>query len=623
MKKQLFLYLIFLFPILLHSQDNKKVLIIGVDGCRPDALLSASTPNLDNLISNGIFSSDALNDDITISGPGWSAILCGVWSDKHLVTNNNFDGNDYDNYPSFFKHIDDYDAALHTVSICHWSPINDFIIADNADFKLSVNSDLAVADQAATYLSVNDPDVMFLHFDDVDHAGHSNGFSPLTSEYISAIEGVDAHIGTVIASMEQRPTFSEEDWLIIVTTDHGGLGFSHGGNSIEERNVFVIASGNNIVPAVISKDSSMEVNSVFNCLGDAMELQFDGVDDKVQIPANSLFDFGSDNDFTVECRVRTNVSGDFAIVGNKNWGSGANKGFVFSFKYPSGPEWKVNIGDGNNRADINNGGAIADNEWHTLSVSVDRDGWMKMYEDGMIVDSTDISFIGDINTNEGLSFGSDINGGYNYPGGIAEVRIWNTLLDEQALDNWHCTAIENSHPYYNNLIGYWKLNEGTGATEAIDYSSNGINGTIDGATWSSPDSVTIVYDYSGTPRLTDIVPTALAHLCIPIEESWGLEGTSIIPACVVTDIENIGLESKPKLQLVPNPTKDKVQLKLQNVNFNHSAKLEVFNWIGAKVYEQKMTSSEMEIDLSNQSPGVYFVTLRTGEQWVSERLLIH
>ena len=85
----------------------------------------------------------------------------------------------------------------------------------------------------------------------------------------------------------------------------------------------------------------------------------DGENDFVQIPNDPLFDFGSDRDFTIECRVRTNIAADVAIIGNKDWDSGNNKGFVFSFKFSSGPEWKVNIGDGFLRSDLNTGGAIA------------------------------------------------------------------------------------------------------------------------------------------------------------------------------------------------------------------------------------------------------------------------
>ena len=63
--KKILLFLL-CFPLLINAQTTKKVLLIGIDGCRPDALELANTPTLDNLIANGIYSPDALNDDITI-----------------------------------------------------------------------------------------------------------------------------------------------------------------------------------------------------------------------------------------------------------------------------------------------------------------------------------------------------------------------------------------------------------------------------------------------------------------------------------------------------------------------------------------------------------------------------
>ncbi len=536
------LLLLLCVPLIGFGQATKKVLIIGIDGCRADALELANTPAIDNLISNGTFSPDALNDDITISGPGWSAILCGVWSDKHLSVDNSFVGTDYTNYPPLFKHIEDFNSDLNTVSICNWNPINDYIVQNHADFKLNVSSDLEVSNEAINYLSSNDPDCMFLHFDDVDHAGHADGFSPNVSQYITAIEGVDSYISPIIQSISQRPNYANEDWLILITTDHGGLGTSHGGNSIEEQNVFVIASGNTITQEVIRKDSSLIFDSVYNCLADTTELQFDGVDDYVQIPSSTNLNFGSTQDFTVECRMRTNSTGDVSIIGNKDWVSGNNAGFVFSFKYPAGPEWKVNIGDGTNRADINTGGLIADNQWHTLSVSFDRDGYMKMYEDGTLLDSADISTIGDISTNAGLFLGMDINQSYGYNGSISEVRIWNTLVNEQNIQSWHCTHLDNNHPDFNNLIGYWQLNEGGNSSQVIDYSANNNNGNINGALWHSPDS-TWTYDYSNTPRIADIPVTALTHLCIPIDNNWQLDGISLIADCIGTYNEEI--DNKP------------------------------------------------------------------------------
>ena len=51
--------------------NESRVLIIGIDGLRSDCLEAANTPAIDALIADGLFSPDALNNDITYSGPGW------------------------------------------------------------------------------------------------------------------------------------------------------------------------------------------------------------------------------------------------------------------------------------------------------------------------------------------------------------------------------------------------------------------------------------------------------------------------------------------------------------------------------------------------------------------------
>ncbi|SVB68504.1 uncharacterized protein METZ01_LOCUS221358, partial [marine metagenome] len=63
-----------LISVSLLNGQNKKLLFIGIDGCRPDALTQAQTPNIDGLINNGIYINDALcsiNGQPTVSGPGW------------------------------------------------------------------------------------------------------------------------------------------------------------------------------------------------------------------------------------------------------------------------------------------------------------------------------------------------------------------------------------------------------------------------------------------------------------------------------------------------------------------------------------------------------------------------
>ena len=103
MKKIVLFAIILNFFALLISQE-KKVLFIGLDGCRSDALNIANTPNMDALIENGLFIDNALcsiNGQPTYSGSGWSSMIIGVWYDKHGVSDNSFSGSNFNKYSPF------------------------------------------------------------------------------------------------------------------------------------------------------------------------------------------------------------------------------------------------------------------------------------------------------------------------------------------------------------------------------------------------------------------------------------------------------------------------------------------------------------------------------------------
>ncbi len=84
---------------------KKKVLIIGVDGCRPDALLAADASTAGSFVRRGASSFDTQTCRFSVSGPGWSSMLTGVWEDKHGVTDNTFAGARYSEYPHFFGRV--------------------------------------------------------------------------------------------------------------------------------------------------------------------------------------------------------------------------------------------------------------------------------------------------------------------------------------------------------------------------------------------------------------------------------------------------------------------------------------------------------------------------------------
>ena len=588
--------------------QKKKVFIIGIDGCRPDALQAASTPNIDKLMDNSTFSLDAINEATTSSGPSWSSMLTGVWQNKHGVDDNSFYGKNFENYPTFFKYLKDHAPEMHTASISQWGPINDHITEPFADSIINVSGESDLISKTVSYLTNEAPDALFIQFDDVDHAGHVYGFNPDASGYIESIEEVDDGVGQMIAAIENRATYSEENWLIIVSTDHGGIGTSHGGNTLEERNIFIICSNDNITKQEVKKDSILStVLPPENCLEDSVELYFDG-SSKVSTELNEAFNFGADKDFTVECRVRTTHPADVAIVTDKDWVTGRNKGFVFSFKYDGLP-WKVNIGDGTNRADIN-GNEIHDNKWHTLSATFDRDGYLTIFEDGAILDSVSIQSIGNIYSGFPISFGADAKNGYTYKGSIAEVRIFNKLVSKEDINNWSCKKIDSTHTDFESLVGYWRLTEGENFEKVEDLSSTKAHGTISRTEWKNATDTSKVweYDYSNTPRIVDVAATALEYMCVPILPEWELDGKPFGVSCVATGINERQLKA---VKVYPNPAKEYLNFESLKC-FDKEITLKIYDLSGREIDTEEIHTAIFQYKCKHLQSGMYFYQIYSG-----------
>jgi hypothetical protein len=227
---------------------TNKVLIIGIDGTMPGAMAVARTPNLDALKSNGCYSVRVVTHPVTHSAAGWSSMFTGVWGDKHGVNDpgNSFAGNQFSNYPSFFKHIETANSNLNTLAFARWSPM--LTAVPDADVKLSFASDAAVTDETCRRLTNSNPDVFWMLLLDVDSAGHNSGWGPTVSNYVRAIEIADGRVGQIIGALTNRISYSNENWLVIVQTDHG----EHDHPDPERsRIVFTIYSGPSAARGVI------------------------------------------------------------------------------------------------------------------------------------------------------------------------------------------------------------------------------------------------------------------------------------------------------------------------------------------------------------------------------------
>lgn len=245
-------------PLAAQQTDprSRRVLVIGIDGVRPDVLAEVATPNLDRLAAEGAFSDVATTTRPTVSGPAWSSMLTGVWPAKHGVTNNAFLGQQFERYPDFLTRIEQVRPSLGTLAVVDWAPLaadtlSGAVIRGGPDVKHVLDgyafpswaaADSAVVAIAIEHLRTTDVDAAFVYLgnpDEISHETHSIG-----EPYRAAIELADAQVGLLLDALRARPTYAREDWLVIVTTDHGRRADGgHGGDTPEESTIFYIASG--------------------------------------------------------------------------------------------------------------------------------------------------------------------------------------------------------------------------------------------------------------------------------------------------------------------------------------------------------------------------------------------
>ena len=216
------------------TKSDRKVLVIGIDGFRADAMRNDITPFMYNMSqkSTTFYSDQNVVEYLTFSGPNWASLVTGVHYCKHQVTDNDYKRNALEDFPHFFKYIEEADPTIKTSSIVNWTPINEFSAHPYADYApLADASDKEVYDQAIDMLLNSNPvstDILFLQFDDADAAGHADGFSAQEPLYARTLDTIDNYVEGLCAAVDSLRS-QGEDWMVFIVSDHGGDGTSHSG----------------------------------------------------------------------------------------------------------------------------------------------------------------------------------------------------------------------------------------------------------------------------------------------------------------------------------------------------------------------------------------------------------
>ena len=250
---------------------SPKVVFVIVDGIPADVIERVPTPAIDAIAAVGGYGRATVGGPIgtlgetpTISAPGYMSLVTGTWANKHNVYDNYGISPDYD-YWNLFRLARDQKPELRLGIFSTWTDNRTVLLgeglagAGNWRFDVVVDGleedetrfppqpldaqiadvDDAVSREAARLIESESPDVSWVYLQYTDDVAHEHGDSP---ELDQAVVDMDERVSFIWAAVRARQKAFDEDWLMIVTTDHGRdaeTGLDHGGQSARERTIWI------------------------------------------------------------------------------------------------------------------------------------------------------------------------------------------------------------------------------------------------------------------------------------------------------------------------------------------------------------------------------------------------
>lgn len=216
---------------------DRKVILILVDGMRPDSLAACDNKFVDKFksVSESTLKGRTVYPSITL--PCHMSLFHSVPPERHGILSNT--------YVPQVRPIKGLYEVLHEAgkscaSAYNWEELRDLGRPGSLDYgyfyteKTYENVDNVVTDNLLTYLKHNRPDFTFLYLGKTDEMGHRYGW--MSEKYLDAVHDAWTCIEKVYEAVKDEYTF-------IVTADHGGHGRSHGEEISEDMTIPIFISG--------------------------------------------------------------------------------------------------------------------------------------------------------------------------------------------------------------------------------------------------------------------------------------------------------------------------------------------------------------------------------------------
>ena len=230
------------------KRQAEHIFLIGFDGWGSYCMDSVEMPATRALMEQGCYTLKKRTVLPSVSAPNWASMFMGATTELTGWTNNGERAplepayvNENGVFPTIFSLIREQMPEAKTACIFEWGGIRPLVDEKAIDHCVQLKpEDIAAA--SAEHIKSVKPDFMAIIYDDPDHVGHSKGHD--TAEYYARMEELDGCLAEIIAAIKEAGIY--DDSIIIVTSDHGGIGYGHGGQSMMEMETPFIIAGKNI-----------------------------------------------------------------------------------------------------------------------------------------------------------------------------------------------------------------------------------------------------------------------------------------------------------------------------------------------------------------------------------------
>ena len=450
----------------ISTSMHRKALWINIDGA-VGSIVEKKMPQdgtIAKMLKHSKYSWVGLSDNRTLQKEGsedpvtWATMMTGVNPEKHQITDESYVPNmEYDpsnpnekviQYPTILHHIADNDSENPTLCVTPWDKLNKNLL-NAAQKTVTTANDEETKNVILEHLKNSDFNFTLLSFSGMLEAGKSGGFSANNANYITALQHIDAYIGEFLQAIDERKNAFYEDWLVVVTSNHGGKeDGSYGGNSAEERNTFGIFYYPHYT------EQRMLGKKMYGAYFDSSKAQGIVLD---TVSTNIKYAIGENSSFSVEFIMRMNPRKDGSYKGD-NWNAIFSKSGSWGiFRQRETASLRI---EGSTGALEEAVAAFNDPQWHNYGFSVAPMNNAQSREwivalDGKIMKKGTKDVRGVADNKSPLRICDHVPTSFY----VSEIRLWKKALTENELTQQAALLdISSNDAHFKDLLAYWKLN---------------------------------------------------------------------------------------------------------------------------------------------------------------------